>query len=48
MDLQDNSAAGFAGCVARRRAAYTQQIATRSTMTSRLAATDVRGMMVAA
>jgi RNA polymerase sigma factor FliA len=48
MEQQDNGTAKFDGCVARRRAAYTKQIATRSTMASRLAATDVRGMKLAA
>jgi RNA polymerase sigma factor FliA len=48
MDQQDNGTAAFDGCVARRRAAYTKQIATRSTMASRLAATDCRGMKIAA
>lgn len=48
MDQQDNGTAKFDGCVARRRAAYTKQIAARSTMASRLAATDVRGMKLAA
>jgi RNA polymerase sigma factor for flagellar operon FliA len=36
------------GCVARRRAAYALRIAGRSTMASRLAVTDVRGMRVTA
>jgi RNA polymerase sigma factor for flagellar operon FliA len=48
MEQQDSGTAPFDGCVARRRAAYTKQIATRSTMASRLAATDVRGMKLAA
>jgi RNA polymerase sigma factor FliA len=36
------------GCVARRRAAYAAQIATRSTMATRLAVTDVHGVRVGA
>ncbi|MGX6606517.1 sigma-70 family RNA polymerase sigma factor [Micromonosporaceae bacterium Da 78-11] len=36
------------GCVARRRAVYVAQIAARSTMTSRLGATDMHGLRVAA
>jgi len=48
MDQQDNGTAKFDGCVARRRAAYAKQIASRTTMASRLAATDVRGMKLAA
>ena len=48
MDQQDSGAAKVDGCVARRRAAYATQIAGRSTMASRLAATDVRGMKLAA
>lgn len=32
------------GCVARRRAAYAAQIAARSTMTTRLGATDAQGL----
>jgi RNA polymerase sigma factor for flagellar operon FliA len=44
MEQQDNGTAKGDGCVARRRAAYAAQIATRSTMASRLAVTDVQGM----
>ena len=47
MEQQDSGAAAYDGCVARRRAAYAAQIALRSTMTSRLAATDVRGHRLA-
>lgn len=36
------------GCVARRRAAYAAQIASRSTMHTRLAVTDIHGVRVAA
>jgi RNA polymerase sigma factor FliA len=36
------------GCVARRRAVYVAQIAARSTMSTRLAATDTTGLRVAA
>jgi RNA polymerase sigma factor for flagellar operon FliA len=36
------------GCVARRRAAYAAQIAARSTMSSRLSATDLHGQRLAA
>jgi RNA polymerase sigma factor for flagellar operon FliA len=43
MDQQDNGGAKNDGCVARRRAAYAAQIATRSTMATRLAVTDVHG-----
>jgi len=43
MEQQDNGAAKGDGCVARRRAAYAAQIAARSTMSSRLAVTDVQG-----
>ncbi|GID92185.1 sigma-70 family RNA polymerase sigma factor [Amorphoplanes digitatis] len=43
MEQQDLGAARGDGCVARRRAAYAAQIAGRSTMTSRLSVTDVRG-----
>jgi len=42
MDQQDTGT-GKDGCVARRRAAYAAQIAGRSTMATRLAATDVSG-----
>jgi len=44
MEQQDNGAAKGDGCVARRRAAYAAQIASRSTMASRLAVTDVQGV----
>jgi RNA polymerase sigma factor FliA len=47
MEQQDAGAAKVDGCVARRRAAYAAQIAGRSTMTSRLAVTDVHGLRVA-
>jgi RNA polymerase sigma factor for flagellar operon FliA len=43
---QHDSGTAKDGCVARRRAAYALRIAGRSTMASRLAATDVRGMRV--
>jgi RNA polymerase sigma factor for flagellar operon FliA len=46
MEQQDGGAAKNDGCVARRRAAYAAQIALRSTMASRLAATDVQGLRV--
>jgi RNA polymerase sigma factor for flagellar operon FliA len=36
------------GCVSRRRAVYAAQIAARSTMASRLGATDIQGLRVAA
>ncbi|WP_127500891.1 sigma-70 family RNA polymerase sigma factor [Actinoplanes solisilvae] len=39
---------GKDGCVARRRAAYTAKIAARTTMTSRLRATDALGLSLAA
>ena len=42
MEQQDNGTATD-GCVARRRAAYAAQLATRSTMATRLAVTDARG-----
>ena len=45
MDQQDTGT-GRDGCVARRRAAYAAQIAGRSTMTTRLAATDVQGQQI--
>jgi RNA polymerase sigma factor for flagellar operon FliA len=48
LDGTDRGAAGADGCVARRRAAYAAQIAGRSTMASRLAATNVQGMPAAA
>lgn len=44
MEQQESAAAEGEGCVARRRAAYAAQIAGRSTMSSRLSVTDVRGM----
>ncbi|MEU4220635.1 sigma-70 family RNA polymerase sigma factor, partial [Actinoplanes sp. NPDC026623] len=44
MEQQEAAGAQGDGCVARRRAAYAAQIAGRSTMSSRLAVTDVRGM----
>jgi RNA polymerase sigma factor for flagellar operon FliA len=47
MEQQDNGI-GRDGCVARRRAVYAAQIATRSTMSSRLAATDALGLRIAA
>ena len=47
MDEKDAVSAKNDGCVARRRAAYVAQIAGRSTMASRLAATDVQGMRAA-
>jgi len=47
MEQQEISAAKHDGCVARRRAAYAAQIASRSTMASRLAVTDVQGQRVA-
>jgi RNA polymerase sigma factor for flagellar operon FliA len=43
MEQQDAGSAKGDGCVARRRAAYAAQIASRSTMASRLAVTDVQG-----
>ncbi|MFG1603515.1 sigma-70 family RNA polymerase sigma factor [Actinoplanes sp. NPDC049265] len=45
MEQQDNSAAKD-GVVARRRAAYAAQIAGRSTMATRLAATDITGVQI--
>ncbi|HWS38845.1 MAG TPA: sigma-70 family RNA polymerase sigma factor [Actinoplanes sp.] len=45
---QRNTPAAKDGCVARRRAAYTAQIAKHSTMASRLSATDVQGQLLAA
>ncbi len=48
LEQQDNGAAAKDGCVARRRAAYAAQIATRSTMATRLAVTDVHGTRKAA
>jgi RNA polymerase sigma factor for flagellar operon FliA len=43
MEQRDNGGAAADGCVARRRAAYTAQIAARSTMATRLSVTDVHG-----
>ena len=43
---KDNGAAKGDGCVARRRAAYAAEIATRSTLHSRLAVTNVHGVRV--
>jgi RNA polymerase sigma factor FliA len=45
---QQQPAVGKDGCVARRRAVYAAQIAARSTMTTRLAATDAQGFRQAA
>ncbi|GIE28227.1 RNA polymerase sigma factor WhiG [Actinoplanes italicus] len=45
---QKKSPAAKDGCVARRRAAYAAQIAARSTMSSRLSATDLHGQSLAA
>ncbi|MCY1143368.1 sigma-70 family RNA polymerase sigma factor [Actinoplanes sp. Pm04-4] len=45
---QQQSAPAKDGCVARRRALYTAKIAARTTMASRLGATDVQGLAVAA
>ncbi len=47
MDQQETGAAKD-GCVARRRAVYAAQIAARSTMSTRLAATDIQGLRRAA
>ena len=47
MEQQDNGT-GKDGCVARRRAVYAAQIAARSTMATRLGATDVQGLRKAA
>jgi RNA polymerase sigma factor for flagellar operon FliA len=47
MEQQDNGQAKD-GCVARRRAVYAAQIAARSTMSTRLGATDTHGLRVAA
>jgi RNA polymerase sigma factor for flagellar operon FliA len=47
MDQQEASAAKD-GCVARRRAVYAAQIAARSTMSTRLSATDAQGFRKAA
>jgi len=44
MEQQDTASAKGDGCVARRRAAYAAQIASRSTMASRLAVTDAQGV----
>jgi RNA polymerase sigma factor for flagellar operon FliA len=45
---QQQTGAAKDGCVARRRAVYAAQIAARSTMTTRLSATDVHGLRKAA
>jgi RNA polymerase sigma factor for flagellar operon FliA len=45
---QRESGAPKGGAVARRRAVYAAQIASRSTMTTRLRATDVQGLLTAA
>jgi RNA polymerase sigma factor for flagellar operon FliA len=45
---QQESASAKDGCVARRRAVYAAQIAARSTMSTRLAATDTTGLRIAA
>ena len=45
---QQQTAAGKDGCVARRRAVYTAKIAARTSMASRLGATDVQGLYAAA
>jgi RNA polymerase sigma factor for flagellar operon FliA len=47
MDQQESSV-GKDGCVARRRAVYAAQIAARSTMSTRLSATDAQGFRKAA
>jgi RNA polymerase sigma factor for flagellar operon FliA len=47
MDQQE-AASAREGCVARRRAVYAAQIAARSTMSTRLAATTAEGMRIAA
>jgi RNA polymerase sigma factor for flagellar operon FliA len=47
MEQQDSGQAKD-GCVARRRAVYAAQIAARSTMSSRLAATNIQGLLIAA
>ncbi|WP_250003632.1 sigma-70 family RNA polymerase sigma factor [Actinoplanes sp. M2I2] len=47
MDQQDTGAAKD-GCVARRRAVYAAKIAARTTMASRLGATDLQGLRTAA
>jgi RNA polymerase sigma factor for flagellar operon FliA len=47
MDQQE-AASAREGCVARRRAIYAAQIAARSTMSTRLGATDAQGLRVAA
>ena len=44
MEQKDTASAKGDGCVARRRAAYAAQIASRSTMASRLAVTDAQGV----
>ena len=48
--IRANATTGSAkdGCVARRRAVYAAQIAARSTISTRLAATDVHGLRRAA
>jgi len=48
MEQKKVPAAAKDGCVSRRRAAYAAQIAARSTMSSRLSATDVHGQRLAA
>ncbi|GGN87906.1 RNA polymerase sigma factor [Actinoplanes lobatus] len=45
---QTDAPAGRDGCAARRRAGYVAQIAARSTMSSRLSATDLHGQRLAA
>ncbi|MBO3741712.1 sigma-70 family RNA polymerase sigma factor [Actinoplanes flavus] len=45
---QKDAPAGKDGCAARRRAGYVAQIAARSTMSTRLSATDVHGQRLAA
>ncbi|HEY0531385.1 MAG TPA: sigma-70 family RNA polymerase sigma factor [Actinoplanes sp.] len=45
---QQESSVGRDGCVARRRAVYAAQIAARSTMSTRLSATDAQGFRKAA
>jgi RNA polymerase sigma factor FliA len=45
---QQDTGAAKDGCVARRRAVYTARIAARTSMSSRLAATDVQGLRTAA
>ena len=48
LEQRETAAAKGDGCVARRRAAYAAQIATRSTLHSRLSVTDVHGVRVPA